>query len=43
MGLTGRPGPMVSDWASEDGADPAGAGPVGALGYLHEWLFLYVA
>lgn len=40
MGLTGRPGPMVSEWASEGGAEPAGASSVDALGYLHEWLTL---
>lgn len=38
MGLTGRPGPMVSEWASEGGADPAGASSVDALGYLQKWL-----
>lgn len=36
MGLTGRPGPMVSERASKDGAGPAGAGSVDALGYLHK-------
>lgn len=40
MGLTGRPGPMVSERASEDGADPAGTSSVDALGYLRKWLFL---